>query len=127
MRNVKEVVIFDEEELTEEVVQTRVKATVARTDALVKHQKKIAQLEEKLDGHRAVRNKAKVKEARRLRWTIAREKVLVSRIVRELKYTAIERKRLLDKVNKTVDTMRTLERQICLARSRNTKPRRARI
>ena len=43
---------------------------------------------------------------------IAREKVLVSRIVRELKYTPLERKRLLDKVNKTVDTMRTLERQI---------------
>jgi len=38
--------------------------------------------------------------------------VLISRIVRELKYTAMERKRLLDKVNKTVDTMRTLERQI---------------
>ena len=32
--------------------------------------------------------------------------------MRELKYTALERKRLLDKVNKTVDTMRTLERQI---------------
>jgi RNA polymerase primary sigma factor len=111
VRNVKEVVIFDEEELTEEVVQTRVRATVARTDALVKHQKKIAQLEEKL-ADIAPGNKAKVKEARRLRWTIAREKVQVSRIVRELKYTALERKRLLDKVNKTVDTMRTLERQI---------------
>ncbi len=47
VRNVKEVVVFDEEELTEEVVQARVKATVARIDALVKHQKKIAQLEEK--------------------------------------------------------------------------------
>jgi RNA polymerase primary sigma factor len=111
VRNIKEVVIFDEEELTEEVVQTRVKATVVRTDLLVKHQKKIAQLDEKL-ADIAPGNKAKVKEARRLRWTIAREKVQVSRIVRELKYTAIERKRLLDKVNKTVDTMRTLERQI---------------
>ena len=47
VRNVKEVVIFDEEELTEEVVQTRVKATVGRIDALVKHQKKIVALEEK--------------------------------------------------------------------------------
>jgi RNA polymerase primary sigma factor len=110
VRNVKEVVIFDEEELTEEVVQARVKATVARTDTLVKHQKKIAQLEERQEA--VASNKAKVKEARRLRWAIAREKVYVSRIVRELKYTAIERKRLLDKVNKTVDTMRTLERQI---------------
>ncbi len=102
VRNVKEVVIFDEEELTEEVVQTRVKATVTRTDTLVKHQKKIAQLDEKLAGI-APGNKAKVKEARRLRWSIAREKVHVSRIVRELKYTALERKRLLDKVNKTVE------------------------
>jgi len=111
VRNVKEVVIFDEEELTEEIVQTRVKATVARIDTLVKHQKKIAQLEEKQAAVSSA-TKAKVKEARRLRWMIAREKVLISRIVRELKYTALERKRLLDKVNKTVDTMRTLERQI---------------
>ena len=41
-----------------------------------------------------------------------RERVEVSRIVRELKYTNAERKRLLDKVNKTVDAMRMLERQI---------------
>src|SRR6202167_116141 len=111
VRNVKEVVIFDEEELTEEVVLTRVKATVAKTDTLVKHQKKVAQIEEKLEAISPA-NKAKVKEARRLRWAVGREKVLISRIVRELKYTALERKRLLDKVNKTVDTMRTLERQV---------------
>ena len=109
VRNVKEVVIFDEEELTEEVVQTRVKATAARIDALVKHQKKIQALEEKQE---AAGTKVKASAARHTRWLIAREKVLISRIVRELKYTPIERKRLLDKVNKTVDTMRTLERQI---------------
>ncbi len=111
VRNVKEVVIFDEEELTEEVVQARVKATVARTDALVKHQKKVAQIEEK-QAAISPANKAKMKEARRLRWAVGREKIFISRIVRELKYTALERKRLLDKVNKTVDTMRTLERQV---------------
>ena len=110
VRNVKEVVIFDEEELTEEVVQTRVKATVTRIDALVKHQKKIAALDEKQAAPSAV--KVKASAARHTRWLIAREKVFISRIVRELKYTAMERKRLLDKVNKTVDTMRTLERQI---------------
>jgi RNA polymerase primary sigma factor len=109
VRNVKEVVIFDEEELTEDVVQARVRSTVARIDALVKHQKRIAQLEER---QATATGKISAKEARKSRWLIAREKVLVSRIVRELKYTGLERKRLLDKVNKTVDTMRTLERQI---------------
>ena len=110
VRNVKEVVIFDEEELTEDVVQARVKATVARIDALVKHQKKILAHEEKQAAPSAV--KVKASGVRHTRWLIAREKVFISRIVRELKYTAMERKRLLDKVNKTVDTMRTLERQI---------------
>jgi len=113
VRNIKEVVVFDEEELTEDVVLARVKATVARIEQLMKHQKRIAQLEEKQAPATATPAKGKgAREARRIRWAIAREKVYVSRIVRELKYTAMERKRLLDKVNKTVDTMRTLERQI---------------
>jgi RNA polymerase primary sigma factor len=110
VRNIKEVVIFDEEEITEEVLQARVKQTVSRIDALVKHQKKAAQFEEKLAA--IAGQKTKAKEQRKLRWAIAREKVYVSRIVRELKYTNMERKRLLDKLNKTVDSMRMLERQI---------------
>ena len=109
VRNVKEVVIFDEEEITEEILQARVRQTVSKIDGLVKHQKKASALEEKLS---TINPKTKAKEHRKTRWAIAREKVLVSRVVRELKYTNLERKRLLDKLNKTVDTMRTLERQI---------------
>jgi len=109
VRNVKEVVIFDEEEITEEVLQARVRQTVNKIDGLVKHQKKAAALEEKLA---AINPKTRAKEHRKIRWAIAREKVMVSRVVRELKYTNLERKRLLDKLNKTVDVMRTLERQI---------------
>jgi RNA polymerase primary sigma factor len=110
VRNIKEVVIFDEEEITEEVLQARVKQTVAKIDTLVKHQKKAAQLEEKLAA--IAGRKSKAKEQRKLRWAIARERIYGHRIIRELKYTNQERKRLLDKVNKTVDSMRMLERQI---------------
>jgi RNA polymerase primary sigma factor len=109
VRNVKEVVTFDEEELTEDVVQARVRQTALRIDALVKHQKKIAQMMEKLETAPA---KTKARETRKTRWLVAREMVFISRIVRELKYTGQERKRLLDKVNKTVEIMRSLERQI---------------
>ncbi len=112
VRNVKEVVIFDEEEITEEILQTRVRQTVGRIDAMIKHQKKATVLIEKLDNPVGRDAKAKARDQRKTRWSIAREKVYVSRIVRELKYTNTERKRLLDKVNKTVDAMRTLERQI---------------
>jgi RNA polymerase primary sigma factor len=108
VRNVKEVVTFDEDELTEDVLAARVKATVKRIDSLVKHHEAATQAEEKL-----AEGKVKThKEQRKLRWSVGREKVKVTRIVRELKYTNNEKKRLLDKVNKTVDSMRTLERQI---------------
>jgi RNA polymerase primary sigma factor len=115
VRNIKEVVTFDEEELTEEILQARVRATVGRIDQIVKHQKKIQQFEEKLanpDAKDAKDPKIKAKFQRKHRWLIGREHVYINRIVRELKYTNSEKKRLLDKVNKTVDAMRTLERQI---------------
>ena len=110
VRNIKEVVIFDEEEITEEVLQSRIKQVTGRIDSLVKHLKKADALEEKLPAMDQL--KAKSREARKLRWQAARERVLVSRIVREIKYTGPERKRLLDKVTKTVESMRMLERQI---------------
>jgi RNA polymerase primary sigma factor len=109
VRNIKEVVIFDEEEITEEILQTRIRLTIGRVDTLIKHQKKASLLFEKLE---TLNPKAKAKEHRKTRWMMNRERVEVSRIVRELKYTNAERKRLLDKVNKTVDAMRMLERQI---------------
>ena len=112
VRNIKEVVTFDEEELTEEILQARVRATVGRIDVIVKHQKKLQALEEKLAAPAGKDAKAKAKDARKHRWLIGREHVYINRIVRELKYTNAEKKRLLDKVNKTVDAMRTLERQI---------------
>jgi RNA polymerase primary sigma factor len=112
VRNIKEVVTFDEEELTEEILQARVRQTVGRIEVILKHQKKIAGFEEKLEATSSKDSKAKVKEQRKLRWLIGREHVYINRVIRELKYTNAEKKRLLDKVNKTVDAMRTLERQI---------------
>ncbi len=112
VRNIKEVVTFDEEELTEEILQARVRATVGRIDVIVKHQKKLIALEEKLAAPAGKDAKAKAKDHRKTEWLIGREHVYINRVVRELKYTNGEKKRLLDKVNKTVDAMRTLERQI---------------
>jgi len=112
VRNIKEVVTFDEEELTEEILQARVRSTVGRIDVIVKHQKKLAALDEKLAVPQGKDAKAKTRDTRKTRWLIGREHVYINRIVRELKYTNAEKKRLLDKVNKTVDAMRTLERQI---------------
>ncbi|MGZ4845361.1 MAG: RNA polymerase sigma factor RpoD [Candidatus Angelobacter sp.] len=109
VRSIKELVAFDEEEITDEIVQARLKDFVGQIDDIGKSYKKVQQLEEKLE---AVRQKKKPKESRKYRWALGRAQVQVSGGIRKLKFTNPERKRLIDRVNKTVDSMRSLDRQI---------------
>ncbi|HJT00306.1 MAG TPA: RNA polymerase sigma factor RpoD [Terriglobales bacterium] len=109
VRSIKEIVTFDEEEITDEVLENRLKDMIGRIDEVAKHYKKVNQLLEKFQ---AINSKKRPKEFRRYRWNLAREVVRMSRAMRNLGVTNIERKRLIDRVNKTVDSMRALERQV---------------
>ena len=108
VRSIKEIVIFDEEEITDEILQNRLKDTAGKIDDLNKHYKKSIQLREKLDG---IPQKKRPKDHRRCRWALGREQVEISRAIRKLGFTNSERKRLIDRVNKTVDSMKALDRQ----------------
>jgi RNA polymerase primary sigma factor len=109
IRSIKELVAFDEEELTDDIVQARMKHFVGQIDEIGKNYKKVQPLEEKLE---AVKQKKKPKESRKYRWALGRAHVMVSGGIRKLKFTNPERKRLIDRLNKTVDSMRSLDRQI---------------
>jgi RNA polymerase primary sigma factor len=109
VRSIKELVAFDEEEITDEIVQARLKDFVGQIDDIGRSYKKVQQLEEKVE---AVKAKKKPKESRKYRWALGRAQVQVSGGIRKLKFTNPERKRLIERVNKTVDAMRSLDRQI---------------
>src|SRR5712671_149590 len=109
VRSIKEIVVFDEEEMTEDIVQNRVKDTTRRIDGLQKHYKRAGQLAGRLP---TIPAKKKAREYRRCRWGLGREIVRFSLIIRNLGFTNFERKRLVERVNKTVDIMRSLDRQI---------------
>jgi RNA polymerase primary sigma factor len=108
VRSIKEVVIFDEEELTDEVLLNRLKDVTGRIQELGKHYKRAVQLSEKL---KELSEKKKPREYRRCRWNLGRDQVEISRLIRYLGFTNPERKRLIDKVNRTVEQMRALDRQ----------------
>ena len=108
VRSIKEVVLFDEEEITEEVLINRLKEITSRIDELNKHYKKSLQLAEKLS---EIPQKKNPRPYRKNRWALGREQVGISRIIRKLGFTNTERKRLIDRVNKTVESMRGLDRQ----------------
>jgi RNA polymerase primary sigma factor len=109
VRSIKELVTFDEEEITDEIVEKRLKEFLAKIHALDKLYKKVAPLIEKLAN---VNQKKRPKDHRRVRRNLARAIVRVSLAVRALGFTNNERKRLIDRVNRTVDGMRALDRQI---------------
>jgi RNA polymerase primary sigma factor len=108
VRSIKEVVTFDEEEITDEILQNRLKEFTGKIDDLAKAYKKAGQLQEKFTN---VSQKKRPKDHRRARLNLARGIVRVSLCVRDLGFTNNERKRLIERVNKTVDTMRSLDRQ----------------
>jgi RNA polymerase primary sigma factor len=111
VRSIKEVTTFDEEEITEEVLEKRRKKMVNAIDEIAKHYKKAQQLQEKYDVI-PKNKKEKARELRRTRWALGREKITISRKIRGVGFHNAERKRLIDKVSKTVDAMRNLDRQI---------------
>ncbi len=108
VRSIKEVVLFDEEEITDEVVQNRLNDITGKIDELSRHYKKSGQLLEKLA---EIPPKKNPRGYRRTRWGLGREQVAISRVIRKLGFTNVERKRLIDRVNKTVDSMRGLDKQ----------------
>ena len=108
VRSIKEVVTFDEEEITDEILQNRLNEFTGKIDDMAKLYKKAALLEEK---YLEVSKTKKPKDHRRARRKLARGIVATSKAVRKLGFTNAERKRLIERLNKTVDGMRSLDRQ----------------
>ena len=115
VRSIKEIVDFDEEEITEEILQDRIKDTTRRIGELQKHYKRASQLAERLA---AIPAKKKARDYSRCRGSLSREMVRISLNIRDLGLTNFERQHLVDRVNKTVDIMRSLDRQICKLESK---------
>jgi RNA polymerase primary sigma factor len=109
IRSIKEIVVFDEEGITEETLQNCVKNITQRIDEVQKHYKRATQLAGRLP---TIVAKQKTRAYRRWRCSLGREIVRISLIVRNLGLSNWERKRMIDRVNRTVDIMRSLDCQV---------------
>ncbi len=108
-RSIKDFVVFDEEEVTDDMIADRAQATIAKINEIASRVDRAQKLEEKLA---AIDHKKKPRQYRLCLWKIGREKVSISRIIRGLRYTPLERKRLIDRVMTTAEAMRSLDRRI---------------
>jgi RNA polymerase primary sigma factor len=119
-RSIKEIVIFNEEELSEEILQDRVKEVARRIDHVHKHYTAGLRLAARMA---TIPANKKAREYRRCRGRMSREIVRTSLIIRNVGLTHSELKRLADRVDKTVEIMRLLDRQIADLQKKITSTR----
>ncbi|MBZ5694366.1 MAG: RNA polymerase sigma factor RpoD [Acidobacteriia bacterium] len=107
-RSIKEIVQFDDEELTEEKIEAKTKETLKQIDKIAKLYLLAMKLAAKLE--RVPRSKKRPNL--RARYAVARTRVEMSNLVRELDFNPLEKKRLIDKIHQTVERVHFLEREI---------------
>jgi RNA polymerase primary sigma factor len=105
---IKDLIQFSDEELTDEKVEERLEETLRKIDNISKTYKKIKQLRMKLDGVPKVKKGPHV----RARWNLGRTRVELSRSIRSLDFSNVEKQRLMDLMKGTVEKVRPLEREL---------------
>jgi len=106
-RSIKEIVQFDDEELTEEKIEAKTKETLKQIDKIAKLYLLAMKLAAKLD--RVPR--AKKRSYLHARYAVARTRIEMSGLMRELDFNPLEKKRLIDKIHQTVERVHFLERE----------------
>jgi RNA polymerase primary sigma factor len=107
-RSIKEIVQFDDEELTEEKIEAKTKETLKQIDRVAKLYLLALKQASKL-GNMA---KSKKRPYLRARYALARTRVEMSNRMRDLEFNPLEKKRLIEKIRQTVERVHFLEREI---------------
>ncbi|HKW64199.1 MAG TPA: RNA polymerase sigma factor RpoD [Candidatus Acidoferrum sp.] len=107
VRSIKEIVQFDDEELTEEKIANKTKQTLKSIDKIAKHYDTALKQASKLEKT----PKGKKRPYIRAKWAVARSRVEISLAIRDIDFNPFEKKRLVDKMRGTVERLQSLERE----------------
>jgi RNA polymerase primary sigma factor len=106
-RSIKEIVQFDDEELTEEKIENKTRQTLKTLDKIARLYDLALKQADKLAGI----PRAKKKSYLRAKFILARTRIEMSQIVRAIAFNPFEKKRLIDKIRQTVERVQMLERE----------------
>jgi RNA polymerase primary sigma factor len=107
-RTIRELVIFSDEEITDEVIEERKEEVLAQIEAVRKARANYLKLAEKLQ---SIPKKDK-RKYRRARYKVLRAWVEVSRRIREIEFTEAVKRRLVDEVKEAVDAVQKVQREV---------------
>ncbi len=107
VRSIKEIVQFDDEELTEEKIANKTKQTLRQIDKIAELYKTALKQAEKL----AKTPKSKRQSYLRVKWAVARTRIQISLAIRDISFHWLEKKRLIDKMRSAVERLHAIERE----------------
>ena len=107
-RTIKEIVVFDDEELSEEKIENKTRRTL-KTLEKIADLYEIALKEAERLGHTP---KSKKRPYLHARYKLSRTRIQMSLLARSIEFTARERNRLIAKLRQTVERLHSLEREI---------------
>ncbi|MCZ6753061.1 MAG: RNA polymerase sigma factor RpoD, partial [Acidobacteria bacterium] len=105
-KSIKALVVFNDDELNEDRIQGKLEEVCETIEEIGKLSKKVQQLKSRLE---MIPRTKKPKEFRRARFRLARHRIQISQMIRGIEFTHTERKRLIEKVNRTVHSLQSLE------------------
>jgi RNA polymerase primary sigma factor len=107
-RSIKEVVQFDDEELTDERVEEKTRQTLRMIEKVERLYREVLQLASRAERARHAQRK---RAWRRAQYRLARKRVELGRLVRSIEFNPAERKRLIEKLRQTIERLQALERE----------------
>jgi RNA polymerase primary sigma factor len=107
-RSIKDIVQFDQEELTDDIVEERARQTQKIIGKIEKH----FEIGRKQAARLLRQPRLKARGLMRARRQLARTRIEMSLLVRSIGFNPRERKRLIDIVRQTVERLHTLEREV---------------
>src|SRR5438093_8225548 len=127
-RTIRELVIFNDEEITDERIAERSRQVQKQIEAVRKARAVSEKLEEKLaDTPRGATTRDK-RKYRRARWTAMRARVELSNYIRKIEFTEAVKRRLIDEMKDAVESVRGVQREIeGVDRQLNPKNRKQRL
>ncbi len=106
-RSIKEIVQFDDEELTEEKIENKTRQTLKLLDKLGALYEAALKQAVKLDNI----PKSRKPPYLRARMAVSRTRIEISQLARSLEFNPHERKRLIERMRHTVERLQSLERE----------------
>ena len=107
LRPIKEIIHFDDEDLTPEKIESKTRQTLNVIDKIEKLYGVAMKQAAKLEATASSNKRAVI----RAKWQLGRTRIGMSHIVRGIQFKERERKRLIDLVRHTVEQVQSLERE----------------